>query len=122
MRLFLRFFFSPSAAPPDAALEVFFAPLEAPSEVVFAGALEAVEAGAFPAVDAGLGAIGDEEVVVVVKEAGGRACAAGVGVRTRRWTSSGGRYAVFIRTRWPCLARRVDALNLILLNAISSVT
>ena len=57
MRLFLRFFFSPSAPePPDAAFAVFFAAL--PSVVVFAGAFEAVEAGAFPAVEAGLGAIG----------------------------------------------------------------
>lgn len=58
MRPFLRFFFSPSAAPPD-ALAVFFAALAPPSVVVFAGAFEAVEAGAFPAVDAGLGAIAE---------------------------------------------------------------
>ena len=66
MRPFLRFFFSPS--PPEAAaLEVFFAALEPPSEVVFAGAFEAVEAGALPAVEAGLGAIA---AVIVVGEEG----------------------------------------------------
>ena len=59
MRVFRLFFFSPSAAAPLAALEVFLADL-APS-VVFAGALEAVEAGAFPAVEAGLGAIANDE-------------------------------------------------------------
>jgi ABC-type arginine transport system permease subunit len=59
LRVFLRFFFSPSAG--AAALDVF---LPAFFSVVFdgaleavAGALEAVEAGALPAVDAGLGAI-----------------------------------------------------------------
>ena len=57
MRPFLRFFFSPSPAPPDAALAVFFAPFAPPSLVVFAGAFDAVEAGALPAVDAGFGAI-----------------------------------------------------------------
>ena len=65
MRPFLRFFFSPS--PPEAAaLEVFFAALEPPSEVVFAGAFEAVEAGALPAVEAGLGAIADDDMIVGV--------------------------------------------------------
>ena len=71
MRPFLRFFFSPSAPePPAAAFAVFFAALEPPSEVVFAGAFEAVEAGALPAVEAGLGAIADDVVVkgVVVRE------------------------------------------------------
>ena len=53
LRTFLRFFFSPSAG---AAALVFFAAFE-PSEVVLAGALEAVDAGALPAVEAGLGAI-----------------------------------------------------------------
>ena len=38
------------------ALEVFFAALEV-SEVVFAGALDAVDAGALPAVEAGLAGI-----------------------------------------------------------------
>ncbi len=58
MRLFLRFFFSPSPpAAPDAAFDVFFAALAPPSAVVFAGAFEAVDAGALPAVEAGLGAI-----------------------------------------------------------------
>lgn len=52
MRVFRRFFFSPSA-PVAAALEVFLAAFS----VVLAGALEAVEAGALPAVEAGLGAI-----------------------------------------------------------------
>jgi hypothetical protein len=58
LRVFLRFFFSPSAG--AAALEVF---LPAFFSVVLDGALEAtgafpaVDAGAFPAVDAGLGAI-----------------------------------------------------------------
>ena len=71
MRPFLRFFFSPSPPePPEAALEVFFAALEPPSEVVFAGALDAVEAGALPAVEAGLGAIADVGVL---------------GVNVRRW-------------------------------------
>ena len=67
MRPFLRFFFSPSPPePPEAALEVFFAALEPPSEVVFAGAFEAVEAGALPAVEAGLGAIADDNVMIGV--------------------------------------------------------
>ena len=65
MRPFLRFFFSPSP-PYAAALEVFFAALEPPSEVVFAGAFEAVEAGALPAVEAGLGAIADDDMIVGV--------------------------------------------------------
>ena len=64
MRTLRRFFFSPSAG---AAALVFFAALE-PSEVVLAGALEAVDAGALPAVEAGLGAIGVELVVVRVKK------------------------------------------------------
>jgi len=52
LRVFLRFFFSPSAG----AFEVFFAAF-LPS-VVLAGALDAAEAaGALPPVDAGLGAI-----------------------------------------------------------------
>ena len=55
MRVFLRFFFSPSAPPDGADLDaVFFAAFSA-----LAGALDAVDAGAFPAVDAGLGAIAD---------------------------------------------------------------
>ena len=53
MRIFLRFFFSPSTG--AAALAVFFAAF-APSADL-AGALEAVEAGALPAVEAGLGAM-----------------------------------------------------------------
>ena len=53
MRVFLRFFFSPSAPPDGADLDaVFFAAFSA-----LAGALDAVDAGAFPAVEAGLGAI-----------------------------------------------------------------
>lgn len=47
-RVFLRFFFSPSAgAAALLLLAVFFAPSD------FAGAFEAVDAGAFPAVEAG---------------------------------------------------------------------
>jgi hypothetical protein len=53
LRIFLRFFFSPSTG--AAALAVFFAAF-APSADL-AGALDAVEAGALPAVDAGLGAM-----------------------------------------------------------------
>lgn len=53
MRIFLRFFFSPSTG--AAALAVFFAAF-APSADL-AGALDAVEAGALPAVEAGLGAM-----------------------------------------------------------------
>ena len=53
MRVFLRFFFSPSAPPEGADLDaVFFASFSA-----LAGALDAVDAGGFPAVDAGLGAM-----------------------------------------------------------------
>ena len=67
MRLFLRFFLSPSPPAPLEALAVFFAAFDAPSEVVFAGALEAVDAGALPAVDAGLGAICSEQRWLVGK-------------------------------------------------------
>lgn len=54
MRIFLRFFFSPSTG--AAALAVFFAAFVPSADL--AGALEAVEAGALPAVEAGLGAMG----------------------------------------------------------------
>jgi hypothetical protein len=67
LRTLRRFFFSPSAGAADAF--VFFAALEL-SEVVFAGALEAVEAGALPAVEAGLGAM-DEAVVKSWGKGGG---------------------------------------------------
>lgn len=58
MRLFLRFFFSPSPPAADALaadLDAVF--LAEEGSVDLAGALPAVEAGAFPAVEAGLGAI-----------------------------------------------------------------
>ena len=51
LRAFLRFFLSPSA--PDALFFAVFLAAFEPSEVVFAGALEAVDAGALPAVEAG---------------------------------------------------------------------
>ena len=50
----LRFF--PSSPDPAAGFVAFFATFE-PSEVVLAGALDAVDAGALPAVDAGFGAM-----------------------------------------------------------------
>ena len=54
LRIFLRFFLSPS---PDCVFFAVFFAAFAPSDVVFAGALEAVEAGAFPAVEAGYGMV-----------------------------------------------------------------
>ena len=68
MRVFLRFFFSPSAPPDGADLDaVFFAAFSA-----LAGALDAVDAGAFPAVDAGLGAIAMKKLVKEAEEGEGR--------------------------------------------------
>ena len=53
---FLLFFLVSPSPPELATLEVFFAAL-LESEVVFAGALDAVDAGALPAVEAGLAGI-----------------------------------------------------------------
>jgi hypothetical protein len=57
LRLFLRFFLSPSAGADAFAADLVAVFLADEGSVDLAGAFPAVEAGAFPAVEAGLGAI-----------------------------------------------------------------
>lgn len=55
----LRLRFFPSSPDPAAGLVAFLATFD-PSEVVLAGAFDAVDAGALPAVDAGFGAMSND--------------------------------------------------------------